>query len=300
MKIVLTGASGFLGSHLARRFVDDGHTVVVGVRGSTSLDRVGDFLDRMELVDLDQRGIGGLFEGSPPPHAVVHTATRYGRTEKEASEVYESNVLFPMELVKQAADNKVRNFINTDTFYPRNYGPLYAYASSKGQFSQWGRAQVKNRGGRFINLRLQHLYGPDDREDKFIPFLIESCLKRVPEIPLTEGTQKRDFIYISDAVQAYVEMLENLDVLPEGYLHFDIGTGTSVSVRHLAEKIRAATRSDSVLLFGDLPLQEGELMDSKANTANLREMGWEPLVSLDEGIARTIQYFSGKHRGDGK
>ena len=92
--------------------------------------------------------------------------------------------------------------------------------------------------------------------------------------------------------------IENLPELPEGYLHFDIGTGLSVPVREVVEKIRTASGAGSVLLFGDLPLPEGELMDVVADTADLRKIGWEPRISLDEGIARTIKYFSKKHGDD--
>lgn len=297
MKIVLTGASGFLGSHLARGLIDAGHTVTVSVRNSSCLERIEDLLDRIRTVDLDLEGLDGLFPVPGFHDAVIHAATFYGREEGETDAVYESNVRFPSELLDKAAAHGIEIFINTDTFFPGDYPPLSDYARTKKQFAGYGKTRFGDHGRMFIDLRLQHLYGPGDSSDKFIPSLVKSCLEGVPEIPLTDGKQKRDFVYVSDVVEAYLCVLGKVADMPGGYHQFDVGTGNSVSVRTLAEMIREASRSGSRIHYGAVSLQEGELMDSAADISRLAALGWSAKVGLEEGIRMTVDsYTTGARR----
>ena len=78
---------------------------------------------------------------------------------------------------------------------------------------------------RFINVRLQHVFGPGDDPDKFVPSLVKSCLGDLPEIRLTDGTQKRDFVFILDVVSAYSRILACLGKMPTGYVELDVGRG---------------------------------------------------------------------------
>lgn len=292
MKIVMTGASGFLGSHLIKGLIAAGHEVVAAVRGSSNLARIKDLLDSIQLVDLDQEGVEGLFRMPAIPEAVIHTATSYGREGTGVDEIYESNVRFPVKLINSATRHGIRLLINTDTYYPAEYPLLPDYARSKKQFADWGRAHAGSEGYQFMNLRLEHLYGPGDGDGKFIPFLIKSCLEDQAEIPLTGGKQKRDFIYVSDVVDAYLKILEKAGGMLDGYHQFGVGTGRSISIRDLAELIREASGSSSTFLFGAVPLPDGELLDSKADTKEIENLGWYPKVSLKEGITRTVRYYS--------
>ena len=292
MRIILTGATGFLGSHLARGLLAAGHGVTATVRSSSSFERIDDLSGMIRFVDTDRDGMEDLFTGTELPGAVIHTATYYGREGSEADRVFDANVNFPSELAQKAAGHGIPVFINTDTFYPADYPVLPEYARTKKQFAKEGKSLFLGQGRTFINLRMQHLYGPGDGKRKFIPSLIRSCLENTPRIQLTDGRQKRDFIYVADAVQAYLCLLERAGDLPEGSHQFDLGTGTSTSVRELAEIIREQTGSKSSLLFGALSRDESEIMDSVADTGGLMKLGWRPQVSLEEGIALTVDCYS--------
>jgi len=297
MRIILTGATGFLGSHLARALVKSGYRVTAAVRGASDFSRIEDLSLEVKLFDLDDEGVEGLFKGSQHPDAVLHSATRYGRTDETRDEIEDSNFRFPVELARAAARHGVQCFINTDTFFPPDYPHLPAYSLSKRRFLEWSIDNTGERPPLFINMRLQHLYGPGDSGEKFIPFLIRSCLEQKKEIPLTEGIQKRDLIYVGDAVDAYLLILKNISDLAPGYHHFDVGTGISTSIRDLAMLIRKESGSGSTLLFGAVKMQDGELMDSKADIKKLRALGWEPKTSLSEGIRRTVQNIFPEDKG---
>jgi nucleoside-diphosphate-sugar epimerase len=144
---------------------------------------------------------------------------------------------------------------------------------------------------RVLNLKVQHFYGPGDDPTKFVSGLIARCLANVPEIPLTDGGQQRDFIYVTDVVSAMLELLN----LPAGggprggFATYEIGSGSPVRVRELAELVHRLTGSRSRLNFGALAYRPGEPMLTCADTSALQALGWRPRVPLPEGLTRTIE-----------
>jgi nucleoside-diphosphate-sugar epimerase len=293
MRILLTGASGFIGSHLAQKLANEGVRVIAAVRDTSDLARLRSQTEKIKLFDLGKESVEDLFLPANRPEAIVHLATCYGRKGESPQEIYRSNLYFPMTLMEAAAAGKELTFINTDTYWPESYGALPDYALSKKQFLTWGRRFAQRNDIRFVNVRLQHVYGPGDDPDKFFPSLVRDCLANLPEIRLTEGHQKRDFIFITDVVSAYLCVLQGLGILPEGFTELDVGSGTSVTIRELALMIRDATGSSSELKFGALPSRRDEIMDSVAEISGLTRLGWRPGVSLKEGIAITVRSCSG-------
>src|SRR5688572_21463245 len=99
--ILLTGASGYLGSHLARAFVQAGHRVLLLKRQSSKLDRLGPVLGDLEAFDIED-GIEQPFKTSDPIDAVVHCATSYGRAGESSIAVFEANTALPLRLLETA------------------------------------------------------------------------------------------------------------------------------------------------------------------------------------------------------
>lgn len=141
---------------------------------------------------------------------------------------------------------------------------------------------------RFINVRLEHLYGPGDSDSKFIIWIIKKCLLDCKKISLTSGEQRRDFIYIEDAISAYLRMVEISPELDYGFQEIGLGIGKSISLRTLVEQIHSIIGSNSLLSFGSLPYREHEIMNSRADISTLQKIGWNPRVTLQEGLEKTI------------
>jgi CDP-paratose synthetase len=287
MIILLTGATGFLGSHLARSFVNDGHYVVAAVRDESETSKLL-FTKNITLFNLSSRSIEEAFQVPTVPEVVVHTATCYGRDGEGSKEVFACNLELPMNLMEAGSVAGVHTFINADTFYPAVYSALPDYSLSKKQFLENGTQYSQEKALRFVNLRLEHVYGPGDARNKLIPSLIQKCLDHEPRIPLTRGTQKRDFIYVSDVVSAYSKVLARIDSMAPGFIEYGVGRGESISINEMALKIKKITNSRSELEFGALPDREDELMDSLADNSALKRQGWEPEVALEEGLTRTV------------
>lgn len=282
--ILITGATGYLGSHLAKAFVSAGHRVAALTRRNSNLSRISSLLPDLQVF-VAEDGLDHPFRALGHVHAVVHAATCYGRDGETPFEVFEANTVFPLRLLETAGNFDADSFFNTDTVLNEYINP---YALSKHQFSEWGRSFANAGVLKFINIRLEHVYGPGDGASKFTTHVIRSCLNNVPEIKLTAGEQKRDFVHIDDVVRAYACLLDKGLELGLGHHEFGVGSGQAVSVRDFVNKVHRLTNSRSTLLFGALPYRKDEVMQSQADTSLLEECGWRYQVSLEQGLQQTI------------
>ena len=287
-RIVLTGATGYLGSHLAESLIMRGYKVAAIKRKMSSLHRIEKIKSSIDMIDADGDDLGAVFKSYGKIDAVIHVATNYGRKGESPVQLVDDNLRFPLGLLKAASDAGVPAFINTDTALNAS---LNSYSLSKRQFVEWGRLVSKQYKIRFVNLKLEHFYGPEEEDSKFTAYVIKNCLMNVPEIKLTMGEQKRDFIYVDDVVSAFLLIVEKLDQLSEEFVEFDVGSGKAVSIRQLVELIHRLTNSSTRLNFGAYPYREGEAMLMKANTKALRNLGWRLKHSLEQGLRLTIQGY---------
>ncbi|MHB0995552.1 MAG: NAD-dependent epimerase/dehydratase family protein, partial [Elusimicrobiales bacterium] len=118
---------------------------------------------------------------------------------------------------------------------------------------------------------------------------IQSLIRGVPGMDLTPGGQRRDFVYIDDTVEALSAIISHEMRSAKKYVSYEVGSGQPVSIREFVETIKRLTGNDSTRLnFGALPYRENEVMESKADLALVKSLGWLPKVPLAEGLERTI------------
>jgi CDP-paratose synthetase len=284
--IVLTGATGFLGSHLLSALLSKGYSVTILKRTSSDTYRIKDLLSQVRVVDVDITPLEDAFMFGYVD-TVIHTACSYGRDGEGAQSMVESNLLFGLNVLETAVRFKTRSFLNTDTVLPKY---LNSYSMSKKQYVEWIKQFTKQI--QIVNLRIEHFYGPKDDARKFLPWLISQFENNVARIPLTEGTQLRDFVYIDDVVAAYQTILRNIQNLSE-FNEFDIATGDLISVRDLVNKLHVEYKrlnvSNSILGFGDVAVREGEMTSGEVDMSMLLNLGWEVTVPLDKGIKKLFE-----------
>jgi nucleoside-diphosphate-sugar epimerase len=144
------------------------------------------------------------------------------------------------------------------------------------------------------NVELSHFYGPGDDKTKFVSNMLDMLIREVPMIPLTEGEQVRDFIYIDDVVDAFSRIMEHVFSLKNGFYEFQVCEGARVSVKELVRELkRALGNSSTVLNFGALPYREHEAMKPTGSSAALSALGWQPSYSLEEGIKVLVELERG-------
>lgn len=282
--LLITGATGYLGSHLVRRFIADGHVVGIIRRATSSLERLADILDKIRIFDIER--LHEPFAALGRIDAVIHTATNYGRHGEHVMSVFEANTAFPLQLLEAAMHRGVKMFVNTDTVLDP---ALNAYALSKHQFTEWGRRLARDGRMHFINLRLEHMYGAADDPAKFATYVVRACLNNAPELKLTKGEQKRDFIYIDDVLDACAVVLERVSEPEPGFTEIGVGSGRAVSIREFVETVHRLTGASTRLEFGALRYRANEAMLSQADTTRLCELGWRCRYDLTAGLLEMIE-----------
>ena len=286
--ILLTGATGFLGSYLLESFINLNFNVIILKRSTSFTTRINHLLNNVIYYNLDLlSSLDDVFVQNKID-IIVHTACSYGRSNESLEEIINTNLIFGINLMELGIKFKVQTFINTGSLLPRNNN---SYSLSKAQLTDW--LKINSSKIQVINLKIEHMYGPKDDNKKFLPWLINEMLSGTENINLTSGIQKRDFIYVDDVVAAYNLIINNCEKLGN-WNEFDIGTNSFVNVKDFV--IQTAIELEKIhdikiiprLQFGVINYREGDIMIPQLNNSKLLNLGWVPKTSLKEGIKKVL------------
>lgn len=298
---MLTGASGFLGSHLLERLLkDDCYDIAILKRSTSDCWRIKELMDRARVFDIDHVSLDTVFEECSPDY-ILHLATLYRKFDdgSGAKEMIESNVSFPVELLEIGIRSGLKGFINTGTFFeydcsiqPINEhaapAPFNLYAKTKLAFESILKSYSDQ-----LAINTFKLFSPYGEKDniKLIPMVIQKALNH-EKVQLSDGMQKLDFTYVGDIVEAYVKAIDRM-VLNDGltgYSVFNLGSGVPVSIREVVSVIQQNVGEVINVDWGepsavDIPIAYADI--SKIKT----ELSWSPQYSIHAGIANTIEYY---------
>lgn len=288
--VVLTGGTGFIGSHVLSRLILDGYHVIALKRPSRKIDEIR--LDK-SITWLDWDQLSEKIINDLNIVAVIHLATEYGRYDVDASDIENANVVQPLRLLTLCLDKKIK-FINTDSYFSKpefKYKYMRPYIITKNTFAEWGRYFSEELGAvKFINMRLEHVYGENDGKDKFIPFIVNKLIEDNNTIDCTECTQCRDFVYVQDVVSAFLTVI-NADI-NDSFIEYQVGTGVSCSLKVFIEQLKKEIGTKNAHInYGGLMMRQGEIMESHADNAKLVSIGWKPRFNINDGIKKMINYI---------
>ncbi len=281
--ILITGATGFLGSNIIKKLITENYNVIALKRSFSNTYRIDDIADNINFYDIDQISLEDIFAENKID-IIIHCATNYGRRDIEPLALIQANLTMPLQLLELGKKTRVNCFINTDTILDKR---VSYYSLSKNQFREWLELYAKEMI--CLNVALEHFYGPYDDNTKFVSYIIESILNNAKKIDLTGGEQERDFIYIDDVVDAFIMIIKNGETLRKGFLRYEIGTGQSIKLKNFVKLVKNIVQNnDTVLNFGVIPYRENEVMNSKADITEICKLKWKPRYTLEEGLLRTI------------
>lgn len=279
-KVLITGGTGYLGSNIINSLKDK-YEFVLLIRETSNLKRIQNITE-FEVHNIENFNIE--FINQSKFDVLLHCATHYGRKDIDSVNTIESNLLLPLRLLSvfKRANQKIK-FINTDTILDKR---INVYSLSKSHFKDWMLFFSKDIV--FVNIQLEHFYGPLDDKTKFVSYLIDSFLNNVPHLDLTKGEQKRYFTYIDDIVSAFDIILEKIDQFVNGLTEFQVSGDEPINLKTFVNLVKEISGNTSTKLnWGKIPYRDGELMNFLVESSKIKQLGWSPNISLTEGLQKT-------------
>jgi UDP-glucose 4-epimerase len=298
-RFVVTGAAGFIGSHLAHALADAGHEVVGIDNLSAGVRENVDPRVRLHCEDIRSRAIYPLFEGAA---GVFHLAAKSCLSDCLDDPVGTAavNVTGTANVLEAAVRGGVGKLVYADTSaeyegvaeFPSRVdriAPVSVYARSKRAGGMFCEAYREFRALPLTMVRYFNVYGPAQDWRRSIPPLMSALAIRLlrGERPVIYGSgeKRRDFVYVDD-VTAF-NVLALCDPRTDGGV-YNVGTGVNYSINEVFEEVEAQLRTGLRPVYrDDLP---GEAEITLADIEGSRRLGWEPRVGLREGVTRSIAY----------
>ena len=280
-RIALTGATGFLGSHLLETLMGTDLDVAVLIHQTPILDEAvssGVSVVRTGLPDWQER----LLEFDPD--CVIHTATRFqvNHDRRDISPMIRANVEFGTELLQISAETGAR-LVTFSSFWQRYEGrsqaPMNLYAATKQAFDDVAD-YFRDDGLDLTRLTLFDVYGPGDTRVKLVTLLVRAALSGDP-LEASSGNQLIDLTYVDDVVEAVLQVALESDAAGEG--DFVVRSG-ALPLRNVASTLSEVVGRPVPVVWGARPDRPREMRQDWEMGTLLP--GWSPRVSLSEGLSR--------------
>ena len=286
MRLLVTGATGFIGRRLIPAALATGHEAVLLLREQHRDGRALPApLAGLPAVYADLRDREGTRRAveAAAPEAVLHLAAA-GVTAPflPADEAVAHNVLGTIHLLEASAHTATRIVVART---PGEREALNVYAASKAAAWQFCRMAVRTRGLPIVGAMIFQAYGPGQAAHNLIPAAMAAA-RAGANFKMTPGNQVRDWIYVDDVVEGLLAAL--CRPLPAGTT-VELGTGVGTSVAAVVERIYALCGSGGQPLLGALPPRPGESHRQIADADGTRaSLGWQATTGLDEGLMRLL------------
>jgi len=292
MKILVTGATGFIGQNLISLLLDKNYDIHCIVRQNSNISKID---NRAEIFKYDTN-IDNLIEYFKKENfdGVVHLASLFlaVHTKDDIAKLISSNIQFGTELLEACKESDVSWFINTGTFWQNyeneNYNPVNLYAATKEAFEKIAKYYTEISNIIFVTIKLNDTFGPNDTRNKIFN-LWTNIAKSGELLEMSSGEQIMDISYIEDVVSAYEVLITHLDSdKKEDFKNkeFVVTNNQKISLKELSKVFEEATNTKLNINWGARPYREREVMQPYSN--GITVPGWTQKYTLKHAIVKTI------------
>lgn len=303
MKILITGAAGFIGYHTAKHFLNKKHRVY-------GYDTFNDYYDvhlkydrfdqLMNIGLINTGNFAGTIEsiiGEVQPDLVIHIGAYAGvRYSLERPDLYiENNVVFTQRLIRSCEKFNIKKVVyaSTSSVYAGNGCPWVETMRVDGQLNPYSASKRFNEQQfKFskipttIGLRFFTVYGPWGRPDMALFSFTKSIVEGKPITLFNNGDMIRDFTYIDDIVQG-ISIVSNHDM--EGHDIFNIGYGRAVRLADFVAEI--SNNLNRIPIVEYAPMHPADTQTTWSDTTKLQTLGYKPTTSIKEGVAEFVTWY---------
>ncbi len=295
--VLVTGGSGFLGSHLCRRLVECGAEVHATSRVERAQRGAEPHWRQADLADID---VARRLVSEVRPDIVYHLAGSVTAVpgKEFVLPTFHSLLTSTVNLLAAVTEFGCRRLILCGSFMEPDASqgvviPASPYAAAKWAASGYGRMFQALYGTPTVILRTYMTYGPGQDRKKLIPATIGSLLQGVPP-QLSSGLWQADWIYVDDVLEGFLAAAHTPGL--EGRT-LELGSGRFVSVRTIVEELVTIMHPSVQPVFGALPDRPLEPVRVASTTESEQQLGWRPSTSLNAGLRRTVEWYSARENG---
>jgi len=301
MKVLVTGATGFIGACLARYLVEQGYDVHIFTRMASNTWRIADILNLLTNHEVDLRNQSSVEQAIEDirPQIIYHLAA-HGTVvaQNDANALFESNFIGTVNLLRSCEKVGFDCFVNTGSSL--EYGlksepmeesdfmsPLGDYGVSKAASTLYCRSEAIGKELPIVTLRLFTTFGPWDDPKRLIPYVIKSFLRgKQPELSTPQSV--RDFIFIDDILSAFSAVVKK----PFRGDIFNIASGIQHPIGEVVAVIQNIVGTGLRPLWGARAPQRAEPVKCIASIKKAEtQIGWRPSMTLRNGLVRTVEWM---------
>ena len=302
-KVLVTGATGFIGANLARRLISLGFNVNLILRARSNPWRIKDILSKVKIYEgdlRDQKTLNKLVN-KIKPQIIYHLATygSYPSFQKDLQQMIQTNIVGTANLLNTCSKVGFDLFVNTGT--SSEYGiknapisetdllePNNDYGVTKATATLLCQSIAKRNNLPIATLRFFSAYGYYEEPFRLIPTVIRACLKN-ERLLLSSPNSVRDFCFVEDIVDAYLTVASVKNISGE---IFNVSVGKQYTVGAVVDKIIELSQAKMKPEWDKMPKHQNEPKSWVADISKAEKFfKWKPKYSLNEGLKKTITWF---------
>lgn len=310
-KILVTGADGFIGSHLVEGLLDEGADIraFVYYNSFSSWGWLDSFSERkkgkLDIFLGDVRDPNGVKESMKGVDCVFHLAALIGIpfSYHSPDSYVDTNVRGTLNVLQAAKDARVSKVLITSTsevYGTARYVPIdekhprqgqSPYAATKIGADSMAESFYRSFGLPVVIVRPFNTYGPRQSARAVVPTIITQLLSKSPQIKLGSLYPTRDMVYVKDAVSGFIAIAKSDETIGK---EINIATGREISIGNLAKKLKAIIGSDALITAADERVRpkNSEVERLLGNNTKIKKLtGWKPRFDLDTGLEETVSWF---------
>ncbi|MDQ6598585.1 NAD-dependent epimerase/dehydratase family protein [Bacillus salipaludis] len=289
--IIVTGATGFIGSHLTNQLVSAGWNTHIIIRPNSNTSLLKDVLTKV-TIHVHDGTTENLIEimSKTKPDVVIHLASLFlaNHSPHDIDPMIKSNILYSTQLVEAMVKSNIYHLINTGTswqhFNNQPYNPVCLYAATKEAFNAILTYYTEVTSLNVTTLKLFDTYGPNDSRSKLIS-LLQKTMKEEKQLAMSNGEQLIDLVYIDDVVNAYMVTIDrHLDGICAKKEEFAISSNNPMSLREIVKIYEKVIGKSLPIEWGKRPYRIREVMVPWNQGIILPN--WYPKFDLETGIKK--------------
>ena len=293
VKILITGAAGFIGANLTRKLIKTGNEINILIKETSNLWRINDVVSNCNVHKIDLKKVEDVRNvvKEVNPEIVYHCAGHgIYPSQKDSAEIFSTNILGTFNLLDALNENNnLHRLVNLGSFFEYLTNPTDPYTISKITQTKLAEHFFKEKKLPIITLRLFTPYGKFDSPGRLICDLMIALIRNKP-LEIFSKYTKRDFIHIDDVITALEIASQQPDITGE---IIDIGTGNEISVEEIVSMSNQLSNNELIINWNDTKQREADILDGNIflGRQQTRTLNWNPSISLETGLRKTIEWY---------